>query len=398
MNEELKEQLTGLGFGDEQIAKLSEQGVQTDAEMAMLSENEIREITGCTVIAAKKAAAAFTPKPTEAEVASSTAAIQNVLPQLPDDKSFLEMLKVGGVLKVDRTNVIAAMRAAIASDVGLYQLPERLIQRMEEFAMEQEEPVGEAFYKLQRQLTERRYGDVLAAIGATGSFVSEKRKRETLQRLDTLLWPALRSFNKQLRAWVESWSQGAANPAAMMMAMAVSSGGMSGVMPPGMLQPPDTAVLRDEGEAVINSINKVFAGTGIPVARALAYDAMRIREVLEDPNLPSTVGAATRDQMLKMLGIDVGADYVRLEQNVTRFALAIMELPKVASGSEELTYFSAMYTLGISIPWDKLGKSPNGSATIFDGSNRPRSSKRASAYVRGDDLSWDDHVDDDPRV
>lgn len=383
MNDELRTRLTELGLNEDQVGKLAEQGVVSDAEMVLLSEHEIREITGCTVIAAKKAAAAFSPKPSEAEVeASNTAAIRNVLPALPDDQSFLEMLKVGGVLKVDRTNVIAAMRAAIASDIGLYALPDRLIQRMEAFALEQDEPVGESFYRLQKQLAERRYGEVLAALGTTGNFVSDKRKRETLERLDALLWPALRGFNTQLRAWVEAWSQGAANPAALMMAMAVSQG-PRGVMPPGMLQPPDTAVLRDEGEGVVNSINKVFAGTGIPVARALAYDALRIREVLEDPSLPSTVGAATRDQMIKMLGIDVGADYVRLEQNVSRFALAIMELPKVAAGNEEVTYLSALYTLGVSVPWDKLGRSLNLSPKA---SRAPRPNP---AFIRGDQPDWD---------
>lgn len=381
MNEELKGRLKELGLSDDQVGKLENEGATSETDLAGLTAQEIKDVTGCGLVTAKKVVAAFAPRPSEAEVtASNTAAIQSVLPALPDDQSFLEMLKVGGVLKVDRTNVIAAMRAAIASDIGLYDLPDRLTQRMETFALEQEEPVGESFYRLQRQLAERRYGDVLAALGTTGSFVSEKRKRETLERLHSLLWPALQGFNTQLKTWVEAWSQGTANPAALMMAMAVSQQGPRGVLPPGMLQPPDTAVLRDEGEAVINRINKVFAGTGIPVARALAYDAMRIREVLEDPSLPSTVGAATRDQMLKTLGIDVGADYVRLEQNVTRFALAIMELPKVAAGNDELSYLSAMFTLGVSIPWDKLGHSPSRAP---GGSRQPR---RDPALVRGD--SW----------
>lgn len=377
MKDELKARLAELGFTEEQVGKLAEQGVTSEEEMAMLSEQNIQEITGCTVIAAKKAVQAFAPKPTEAEAAANSAAAMNVLPQLPDDTSFLEALKVGGVLKIDRINVIAAMRAGIASRVGLFDLPDILVAKMEKVAIDLDEPLGEGFYRLQRQLTRRDYGDILTALGTTGNFVSDRRKKETLARLDAILWPELRVYNDQLRAWIETWSQGAANPAAMLMAFAMSQGGAHGVLPPGMLQPPDTAVLRDAGEAVINQINKVFAGTGIPVSRALAYDAMQIRSVLEDPNLPSTVGAANREQMLKMLGVDVGADYVRLEQNVTRFALAIMELPKVAAGNEELTYLTAMYTLGASIPWEKLvsGARPTGS----------RPSGRTPAYVRGDE-------------
>lgn len=381
MQEELKAKLIELGLNEDQIGKLEAQGVKTDEDLAMFSEQEIREHSECNVVTAKKIVAAFAPSPAEvATDANSTAAYANVLPALPEDTSFLEMLKTGGVLKIDRTNVIAAMRAAIASSVGLYNLPDRLIERMEGFALEQDEPLSETFYRLQKQLTQRAYGEILSALGTSGNFVSERRKRETLARLNTLLWPELREFNAQLRTWVETWSQGAANPANMMMII-MSKGSASGIMPPGMLAPPATDVLRDKGETVIDQINKVFAGTGIPVSRALAYDAMQIREVLEDPNLPSTVGAATRDQMLKMLGIEVGAEFVRLERNVTQFALAIMELPKVAGGSDELSYLSAMWQLGSQIPWDKLGTGTNASLSH---------SGRSQARVRGDQSSEDD--------
>lgn len=374
MTDELKTQLTDLGFPEDQITKLAEQGVTSPAEMAMLNEGEIRDITGCTVIVAKKTVVAFAPEP--APVTMEPTASFDLLPKLPDDVSFLDMLKVGGTLKLDPTNVIAAMRAAIAARVGLYDLPDTLLQRMEDFALEQDEPVGDAFYRLQQQRAERRYGDILTAIGATGNFMSDKRKRETLGRLDQLLWPALLGFNTQLQSWVTTWSQGAANPAVMMMAF-MTHQGAGAVLPPGMMQPPDTSVLRDEGEAVINRINQVFAGTGIPVARALAYDAMRIRQALEDPSLPSAVGAATRDQMLKTLGIDVGADLVRLEQNTTRFALGIMELPKVAQ-PEELAYFTALWQLGNTIPWDRLSHAST--------SSNPRVSGRYKGPdpIRGD--------------
>jgi len=58
--------------------------------------------------------------------------------------------------------------------------------------------------------------------------------------------------------------------------------------------------------------------------------------------------------MLKMLGVDITADYVRLETNVTRFALAAMDLPKISAGSQETVYLGAMLQLGLSIQWDKL--------------------------------------------
>jgi hypothetical protein len=52
--------------------------------------------------------------------------------------------------------------------------------------------------------------------------------------------------------------------------------------------------------------------------------------------------------------VDVSADYVRLEHSVTRFALAVMELPKIGPEAE-LAYLSALLMLGSQIPWDRLG-------------------------------------------
>ena len=143
-----------------------------------------------------------------------------------------------------------------------------------------------------------------------------------------------------------------ANPGVMMMAVTAATSGKE--LPVGMMAPPDTAPLRAAGEAFADKINKIFAGTGIPVAKALAYDATRIMKILENDKLPVQLGAANKDQMLKDLGVKVGSDILRLEQGITRYAFAIMSLPKVGADTE-LNYFAAMYQLGSSIPWDKVG-------------------------------------------
>jgi len=279
----------------------------------------------------------------------------DMLPSVPEEDSFLEMLKVGGVLKVGKTEIISATKAAIASSLGIYDLPATILKHMESFAEEQAEPVGEDFYKLQKLVTSRKYGDVLSALGVSGNFVSERRKRDLLERINSKLWVALRQFNNQLSSWQAAWAQGATNPGLLLASLAMGQSGQN-MVPPGMMQPPETDSLRDEAESVIESINTVFAGTGIPVSRALAYDASKIREILEESALPAATGYANRDQMLRGLGLAVGADFVRLERNVTRFALGVMELPKVASGNEEYGYLGALLQLGASIPWDKLPK------------------------------------------
>lgn len=293
----------------------------------------------------------------------------DILPPVPDDASFLESLKIGGVLKVGSVEVISAMKAALASFLGLYELPDLLSKKMEAFAESVDDPVDENFFKLHRLITTRDYADVLSAIGVKGSFVTVGRRTKFLERLNNELWPELIAFHSQVVSWQNTWLAGASNPgvAMSMIAMATSRGVM-GAMPPGMLAPPDTAPVRDAAEAFINGVNRVFGGFGIPVCRALAFDATRIKEVLEDANLPAAVGAVNKEQMLKMLGVAISADYVRIERNVTRYALSAMEFPKVTSGPEELNYLSALFQLGTSIQWDKL---PGGStARVGIGSKR----------------------------
>jgi hypothetical protein len=86
----------------------------------------------------------------------------------------------------------------------------------------------------------------------------------------------------------------------------------------------------------------------------MAYDAMNVKKVLETPMLPAMVGAANREQMLKLLRADVQADYVRLERNVIQYALGVMEYSKVTPDAE-LGYLTSLHLLGSQIPWDRLG-------------------------------------------
>jgi len=358
MNEQLKEKLKGLGITEDQITKLETEGVNTEEDMQLLSADEIKNITECGVIFAKKTVEAFKPIP-EVVVKPEANNVQpslDILPSVPDDMAFLSMLKVGGDLKVGETEVIAAIRACLASRSGLFGLPKILVARMDEYAEEQGLPCGKDYYDLQKLVTMRNYGDIFAALDIDSASVTQAKKDKLIERLNSDLWPALFEYHEQIAGWVQVWQQSANNPAIAITAMATmfSSGGGGGLMPVGMMQPPETDSLRDGAEGVINNINKVFAGTGIVISRALALDANRIKDVLENPTLPSQVGATNREQMLKMLKVDVSADYVRLERNITRYALSIMEFIKVPAGQSELSYIMALFQLGTAIPWDKL--------------------------------------------
>ena len=90
------------------------------------------------------------------------------------------------------------------------------------------------------------------------------------------------------------------------------------------------------------------------MARALAYEAQQIKDILAEERLPAAVGAITREQMLKLMGVDVSADYVRMERSVVRYVMSILELPGVARGEQEVMYLTALLQLGMMIPWGQL--------------------------------------------
>jgi hypothetical protein len=235
---------------------------------------------------------------------------------------------------------------------------------MEETAETLEEPCSADYYELRKLVLKRSYSEILVALNIEGSsFITESGKTKFLARLEQILWDEVYSFQQSLVAWNKSWMDTAGNPGALAAAIASAVGG--GGMPAGMMQPPDTAHLRDSAETVIIAINRIFAGHGIPLSRALAYEAQKIKEVLENPKLPMLVGAENRERMLKLLGVDVAGDYVRLERNLVQYIVAIMEYPKTTQDSSEMIYLNAMLQLGSSIPWDKLlNKTSAGGKTV----------------------------------
>jgi len=353
--------------GDQAIALLK------DAEMS--PDTAIKGVLNGTPIAVAnkaiktlRAVAAVTP------AAVSMFNSSDILPGVPTDESWLSALRAGGVLKVEQSTVISAIRAALAHRVGLYDVPDMLARKIESFADENAEAVPPEFFKIRRQLTRRSYAEIFEAIeGLDGTFVTESRKKVLFGRIDSNLWPAIVSYYGQLKAWVEAWQQGAANPAMLMNAIAMMAGGGASAMPPGMMQPPDTGALRDAGDAMNDEINKVFAGTGVQIASALAYDATKIKETLENPKLPALIGAANRDQMLRQLGVEVSATYPRMETNLVKFVLSVMKVKDLPAGNEELQYFGALYMLGSQIPWDQLGmgKRSAGASESLESGRRP---------------------------
>lgn len=335
----------------EQIADIKKLGVETVADLADLVVTDLTGI-GIVPIKARKIIAHFA-RPTPSPVSSSTVDFDAVLPTVPDDTSWLASLRSSGVLRVEQSTVISAVRAAIADKFGLYEIPGKLIDAMEAYVEMTDEQVPDEFWQLRKQLTKKSYGDLFAAIdGLDSSFVTSKRKAEFFARLEGKLWPALASFNEVLSQWQLAWMQGSANPALMINAIMAASG--SSIMPTGLMQPPDCGALRDAAEAVNDSLNQAFRGTGVQITAALAYEANQVKAMIDNPRLPILCGVASRDLLLKKIGVIVPATYPRMEINVIKFVLGVVQSSKVATGPEEAQYFGTLYMLGSQIPWNDL--------------------------------------------
>lgn len=359
-NAEVRAKLAEYGADEATIMKvINDLGVETLDDLASL---EVADLTcvGVKLAKARKLVAELKApaKPAStATTAAETRAIQTqfeaLLPAIPSDDSWLNALKTGGILKVDESSYIAAIRAALADRAGLYNVPEALAKAMEKYADETEEQVDPTFYALRKSLTRRAYGDIFAAIdGLDGTFITEGRRKEFLGRIRETLWPAIAESYQTLDGWYQTWRASFSDPSMLLAAISGGlSGGAAGI---GMMTPPDTAALHDAGDALVDSINRVFRGTGVQVAAAMAYDASVIRNTLEDTRLPSMVGVKNREMMLKKIGASVSSNYIRLEQNLVKYVLAFAKHDTVTS-DVEVNYFVALWQLGTQINWSELG-------------------------------------------
>lgn len=90
MEDALKTKLAGLGLSEEQVGKLEAEGVKTEADMVMLSDAEVKAVTGCGLVVSKQVIAAFKPA---AEVADPGAELgEGAAPSSADVNGFAQQL------------------------------------------------------------------------------------------------------------------------------------------------------------------------------------------------------------------------------------------------------------------------------------------------------------------
>jgi hypothetical protein len=262
-----------------------------------------------------------------------------VIPDVPEGEAFLSALSTSKTLTIDAVTIRAALEAVFADSLGLSEIPERLADLMEQHADNIEEPVGDNFMEVLKFVRERRYAEV----NVDSRLVTVARKAEVLKRLRQLPG-ALHQFQAALTAWNEQLkTMRGANP------LGVLSGA------PTMYPAADDVI--GAAEAVVACLKRAFSGLGVMVAKAMAYEGMKIRETLEKPELPALTGSPNRELMLKRLGVEITNADVRVERNVARFVIFVATtVHKNLPGGQEGPVLEALYNLGQTIlPWMTSG-------------------------------------------
>lgn len=360
------DKLTEFGADPTVIEKIvSGLGVKTADDLKYLNENEFTG-AGMKLISARKLVESIkeAQKPAaNAEIGTSVITNQysKLLPAIPDDGSWLEALKTGGILNVNEASLIGAVRAALANRVGYYEIPGKIVKAMEVYARETRTQVGPDYFKMRKLLTRRSHGDLFAAIdGFSGSDLAEKDKKDFLKNIEGL-WPALEASFRILKNWIDDYN----STCGPTMLLAVASGS------PAIFTAPDMNALHKSGEAVNNVINEAFACFGLLASNALAFEAREIKKVIEDPRLPSLIGAGNREQMFSKLGINVSSDYILLEDSLTQYTLGICNCARVTADTA-VKYNIALYQVGQSIDWAKLTGRSVDSVTLLTGKKLQR--------------------------
>ncbi len=376
---------------DTVIEEIKKMGAETVEDLAVyLTEAQLVGIGMLPIKAAKliKALKASMPSAAEpaASVVTSEFAVASLLEQLPTDQALLESLRVGGVLKVEYARVVMAARTLLAQQTGMFGADKRLMEMIDRHYTDSvQEPNPPIFWELSAAQTRNRYASVFNALQMPGAsaYATTAARNAFWERMNQVFIPKLQELQAQLTAWYDKWMQQATANIGLNLGSALA--GVDSVVPKQRI-PPITNILAAV-DGMIDSINKVFAGRNEVVAIALAIDAQRLKELLKRDDMHTFTGAATREIMLRNLGVAATTDVILMESNLAIYVRNILRLKEMpTTGRTTAAFLQELQEIGAEIDWKLLSKKIETKSSSITGiGGKRRTSGEVESWLEEED-------------
>lgn len=353
---------------DPVTAKLIEMGVTPDVidkiktnlgptsveDLTLLTEADLVEC-GMPKLPARRLAATLAPKP-EATATSTTAGNTMATPQprvtaastirLGDPPAeatnWLTSLSAIKPQIIQKLTVITGIKASMADVYGFFQLPKKMMSMLREAADDVGEGVPELYFDLQRLTQARRYGVLISWMQNKGSACTVAERNRFLTRMHGQFWDALDTFYLEL----DAWRKGRRDSVDIGEAMANAFAGEGQIY--------DATTVRTAGLALGDSINHVFAGTGVYAATALALDNAKLQEVLLQMDFRQ-FGVTSREMLLQRLECAVPPEMVAAESTISKFVWNVMSLGDMAAGGmDEQKFLIELASIGSARQWNAI--------------------------------------------
>jgi hypothetical protein len=344
----VSDRLTELGVEPDVITKIKEDlGAKSVDDLAGLTETDLVD-AGMKRLPARKLLKALAPVaiPTAAAIASmrapTTASTVRLQEPPTSASSWLSSLCAIRPQIIQPLTVLTGIKAAMADVYGYFQLPRKMMRMLREASDSIGEGVPDLYFELQSLTQARRYGALVAWMQGKGSACTVAERNRFLQRMHEKFWDATDSFCNELEAWRKGRRDSLDIGEQMAAAMT------------GEMQIYDATQVRTAALALGDSINRVFSGTGVYAATALALDNERLQEVLAQLDFRQ-FGVQSREKLLADLECAVPAEMVSAENTIAKFAWNAMSLRDTAAGGmDEQRFLIELAAIGTGRQWNTV--------------------------------------------
>lgn len=253
-----------------------------------------------------------------------------VLPEVPDNETWMRGFKVAGKLLVNDSVCIALVRAGLAEPVGISKIPEALLVKLELEADKRQEPAGPSYWRIVNAINQRKYADVLSALtGGTTPSITVAQRKKLMARMSEIMLPALERSIDGACDFLSRLVQLSGVAMGANLAGGVQYDARVQAMLQALTQVPDTGEIHELADDLRDAFNKTCSGTGMVTATKIAMEYAKVKEILDDPELYALCNVANRDQLVREMNLQVSGALVRTEESLVQFVYAMIRLDQV---------------------------------------------------------------------